>query len=164
MAGKNLISITVATAFTFALIVCMILTMSPLGQSLLAGLATAGTAYAAGLSDITNVVLFMQENRAFDHYFGTMAGVRGFNDPNVQVNNGTPVWYQKVNCTLSNATTTLLPFYLNYLGGTWEQATQCALSVWAGLEASADTLFYDLRHGSRLQRMGRQPRSSEWRP
>ncbi len=33
------------------------------------------------LSDIKHVVLLMQENRSFDHYFGTMAGVRGFNDP-----------------------------------------------------------------------------------
>ena len=34
------------------------------------------------LSDIKHVVLLMQENRSFDHYFGTMAGVRGFDDPN----------------------------------------------------------------------------------
>lgn len=28
-------------------------------------------------------------------YFGTMAGVRGFNDSNVQANpDGLPVWYQ----------------------------------------------------------------------
>lgn len=28
-------------------------------------------------------------------YFGTMAGVRGFNDPNVQVNpDGNSVWHQ----------------------------------------------------------------------
>ena len=33
------------------------------------------------LSDIKHVVLLMQENRSFDHYFGTMAGVRGFDDP-----------------------------------------------------------------------------------
>ena len=33
------------------------------------------------LSDIKHVVLLMQENRSFDHYFGTLAGVRGFNDP-----------------------------------------------------------------------------------
>ena len=25
----------------------------------------------------------MQENRSFDHYFGTMSGVRGFSDPNM---------------------------------------------------------------------------------
>jgi phospholipase C len=35
----------------------------------------------ASLKDIKHVVLLMQENRSFDHYFGTMAGVRGFSDP-----------------------------------------------------------------------------------
>jgi phospholipase C len=44
----------------------------------------------------------MQENRAFDHYFGTLHGVRGFLDPNVQSNpddvkDGLPnVFYQSV--------------------------------------------------------------------
>ena len=49
-------------------------------------LALALSVSAGSLKDIKHVVLFMQENRAFDHYFGTMAGVRGFSDPNVQVN------------------------------------------------------------------------------
>jgi phospholipase C len=35
------------------------------------------------LSDIRHVVILMQENRSFDHYFGTLSGVRGFSDPNV---------------------------------------------------------------------------------
>jgi phospholipase C len=39
-----------------------------------------------GLDKIEHIVFFMQENRAFDHYYGTMAGVRGFKDPNVQSN------------------------------------------------------------------------------
>jgi phospholipase C len=34
----------------------------------------------SSLRDIEHVVLLMQENRSFDHYFGTMAGVRGFGD------------------------------------------------------------------------------------
>jgi phospholipase C len=32
------------------------------------------------LADVEHVVIFMQENRSFDHYFGTMNGVRGFGD------------------------------------------------------------------------------------
>ena len=32
------------------------------------------------LSDIKHVVILMQENRSFDHYFGTFPGVRGFGD------------------------------------------------------------------------------------
>ena len=36
---------------------------------------------SGSLNDIKHVVLLMQENRSFDHYFGTLAGVRGFDDP-----------------------------------------------------------------------------------
>jgi phospholipase C len=35
------------------------------------------------LSDIEHIVILMQENRSFDHYFGTMSSVRGFSDKNV---------------------------------------------------------------------------------
>ena len=38
---------------------------------------------SAPISDIEHVVVLMQENRSFDHYFGTMPGVRGFADPSV---------------------------------------------------------------------------------
>ena len=44
--------------------------------------ATAASG-SASLSDIQHVVIVMQENRAFDHYFGTLSGVRGFSDPHV---------------------------------------------------------------------------------
>ena len=30
------------------------------------------------LRDVEHVVILMQENRSFDHYFGTLPGVRGF--------------------------------------------------------------------------------------
>src|SRR6266536_5752104 len=32
------------------------------------------------IDDVEHVVVLMQENRSFDHYYGTMAGVRGFGD------------------------------------------------------------------------------------
>ena len=32
------------------------------------------------LSQVAHVVIFMQENRSFDHYFGTLSGVRGYAD------------------------------------------------------------------------------------
>jgi len=35
----------------------------------------------AQLSDIDHIIIMMKENRSFDHYFGTLAGVRGFSDP-----------------------------------------------------------------------------------
>nr|WP_315380255.1 phospholipase C, phosphocholine-specific [uncultured Sphingomonas sp.] len=33
------------------------------------------------IADVAHVVILMQENRSFDHYFGTLKGVRGFGDP-----------------------------------------------------------------------------------
>ncbi|WP_068082983.1 phosphocholine-specific phospholipase C [Novosphingobium rosa] len=32
------------------------------------------------IGDVAHIVVLMQENRGFDHYFGTMPGVRGFGD------------------------------------------------------------------------------------
>ncbi|MGW1551696.1 alkaline phosphatase family protein [Streptomyces sp. NPDC002346] len=32
------------------------------------------------MDDIRHIVILMQENRSFDHYFGTLNGVRGFDD------------------------------------------------------------------------------------
>src|SRR4029077_1749479 len=34
----------------------------------------------AKLTDIEHIVIFIQENRSFDHYFGSYRGVRGFAD------------------------------------------------------------------------------------
>src|SRR5438132_9268191 len=42
--------------------------------------AIAAGPRAGSLKDIEHVVILMQENRSFDHYFGTLSGVRGFGD------------------------------------------------------------------------------------
>lgn len=45
--------------------------------------------------DAEHIVLLMQENRSFDHCFGALKGVRGFNDPRVlKLADGSPVWLQ----------------------------------------------------------------------
>jgi phospholipase C len=36
--------------------------------------------WAGTIADLKHVVILMQENRSFDHYFGTLRGVRGFAD------------------------------------------------------------------------------------
>jgi phospholipase C len=47
------------------------------------------------LEDVEHIIILMQENRSFDHYFGTLRGVRGFGDPRaVRLPNGDPVWKQ----------------------------------------------------------------------
>jgi phospholipase C len=45
--------------------------------------------------DAEHIVILMQENRSFDHAFGTLQGVRGYNDPRViTLPNNNPVWVQ----------------------------------------------------------------------
>jgi phospholipase C len=47
------------------------------------------------IRDVEHVVVLMQENRSFDHYFGTLRGVRGFGDPRpIDLPSGRPVWAQ----------------------------------------------------------------------
>lgn len=59
--------------------------------------------------DAEHVVILMQENRSFDHCYGTLAGVRGFNDPRaVTLPDGNPVWLQT-----NAAGETYAPFRLN---------------------------------------------------
>ena len=59
--------------------------------------------------DAEHVVILMQENRSFDHAFGTLRGVRGFNDPRaITLPNGNPVWVQT-----NNAGESYAPFRLN---------------------------------------------------
>jgi phospholipase C len=57
------------------------------------------------IQDIEHIVILMQENRSFDHYFGALRGVRGFGDPRpVMLPSGKSVWYQP------NGNGYLLPF------------------------------------------------------
>ena len=65
----------------------------------------------ASLQDVQHVVILMLENRSFDHYFGTLAGVRGFDDPNAMtLSNGQSVFYQP---DALNPDGYMLPFHLD---------------------------------------------------
>jgi phospholipase C len=58
------------------------------------------------INDIEHIVILMQENRSFDHYFGTLRGVRGYGDPRaVTLSSGKPVWNQP------NGSSEVLPFH-----------------------------------------------------
>ncbi|WP_073808540.1 phosphocholine-specific phospholipase C [Kitasatospora sp. CB01950] len=73
--------------------------------------ALAAPARPGKLEDIQHVVIFMQENRAFDHYFGTLPGVRGFGDrAAVRGVNGRSIFHQP---DPSRAEGYLLPFAMN---------------------------------------------------
>jgi phospholipase C len=60
------------------------------------------------IKDVEHVVVFMQENRSFDHYLGHLSGVRGYNDRfPVTLPNGDPVWFQP---RQEDATKVIAPF------------------------------------------------------
>ena len=59
--------------------------------------------------DAEHIVILMQENRSFDHCFGTLQGVRGFNDPRaITKPDKNLVWLQK-----NAAGEAYIPFRLN---------------------------------------------------
>jgi phospholipase C len=69
--------------------------------------ATANNATGT-IQDIQHVVILMQENRGFDHYFGTLKGVRGFGDRfPIPLQSGKPVWFQ------SDGTKEIPPYHLD---------------------------------------------------
>jgi phospholipase C len=70
---------------------------------------------ASSLADIEHVVILIQENRSFDHYFGTLRGVRGFSDPNAMLlPDGSSVFAQPNPANTSNPPVgRLLPFRLD---------------------------------------------------
>lgn len=71
----------------------------------------AGVPKRGSLRDIKHVVLLMQENRSFDHYFGTLSGVRGFGDPDaLMLANGKSVFHQPDE---ANPLGYLLPFHFD---------------------------------------------------
>lgn len=68
----------------------------------------------APLSDIEHVVILIQENRSFDHYFGSYRGVRGFSDRHVRrQRDGLPVWAQPGYYPGGPYPGHLLPFHLD---------------------------------------------------
>src|SRR3984957_7474303 len=83
--------------------------------------------YGTGtIDDVEHIIILMQENRPFDHHFGTLRGVRGFSDPravniNLPLQSGTgtapvPVFLQQAGAANIAAGFAVPPNYGN-LGG-----------------------------------------------
>ena len=65
------------------------------GRAIAKALQVDPAGRSGSIMDVEHVVILMQENRSFDHYFGTLSGVRGFGDPRpVTLPSGEPVWFQ----------------------------------------------------------------------
>lgn len=69
--------------------------------------------HTGSIKDVKHVVMLMQENRSFDHYFGTLSGVRGFDDPRaLTLAHGKSVFHQPDS---ENPDGHTLPFHLDSL-------------------------------------------------
>jgi phospholipase C len=66
-----------------------------LPASIRRALAVPANRATGSIRDVEHVVILTQENRSFDHYFGSLRGVRGFSDPRpARLPDEKPVWYQ----------------------------------------------------------------------
>jgi phospholipase C len=81
------------------------------GAAMLDGLGVGPARAASGsLKDIDHFIILMKENRSFDHYFGSLAGVRGFDDAKaMRLPGGRPVFEQ----VDEEKKATVLPFHLD---------------------------------------------------
>ncbi|UCV07576.1 phosphocholine-specific phospholipase C [Dechloromonas denitrificans] len=92
--------------------------LSMLPPSIQRALAIEANRRTGTIQDVEHIVILMQENRSFDHYFGTLAGVRGFGDPfPIPVANSTDivgknVWTQP-NQSARVTAKPIAPFHLN---------------------------------------------------
>jgi len=70
-------------------------TLAAFPESIRRALAIPANNETGTIKDVKHVVILMQENRAFDHYFGTYKGVRGYGDRfTIPLPNGRNVWQQ----------------------------------------------------------------------
>jgi len=106
-----------------------------------AGLVAAPRAEAATasqLSDIDHIIILMKENRSFDHYFGTLRGVRGFSDAQaMRLPDGRSVFHQP---DPEHPEGFVLPFRLDTTR-TSAQRLRALSHAWGALHAS-------LNHGA----------------
>src|SRR6185312_3615910 len=98
----------------------------------MAQLAARTKPAGSDLGAIEHVVFLMQENRSFDHYYGTLGGVRGFDDhKNGHLGNFAQAWP-------GGRDKTLLPFHLDSKSGIGE-CTQDLDHTWPGEHMSWDS-------------------------
>jgi len=98
------------------------------------------------IHDVQHVVIFMQENRSFDHYFGSLGGVRGFNDATgLAFGPGTNDFYQP------NSGSFVLPFHtslpcvidLDHDWGTGHEAWNSGLwNQWVPIKGATTMSYY----------------------
>ncbi len=75
--------------------------------------AMAASSARSSLSAVKHVVILMQENRSFDHYYGTLQGVRGYGDTSLlRFPSNSTVWNQSTKGSATGGKI-LEPWHLN---------------------------------------------------
>jgi phospholipase C len=75
--------------------------------------AMAASSAGSSLSAVKHVVILMQENRSFDHYYGTLSGVRGYADTSLlRFPSNSTVWNQSTKGSATGGKI-LEPWHLN---------------------------------------------------
>jgi phospholipase C len=83
-------------------------TLASLPVAIREALAVQAAQVTGTIKDVKHIVILMQENRSFDHYFGTMRGVRGFGDRHpIPQAGGKNVWIQ------TDGQSEMMPFHLD---------------------------------------------------
>ena len=114
------------------------LALSAFPPSIRRALAIPANNATGTIKDVEHIVILMQENRAFDHYFGTLMGVRGFGDRfTIPLPADRKVWQQ-----LDDAGNVVLPYYLDSTKGSAQRVSR----IWS--------IFTSRNSGSRVSNPG----------
>jgi phospholipase C len=98
------------------------------------------------IRDIRHVVILMQENRSFDHYFGSLKGVCGFGDRStITLPGGYPVWQQPTTPPGQPVTGTQYPWRLSSgtFSGTQPPTAEIGAQNYGGTDHS-----WESQHGA----------------
>jgi phospholipase C len=107
-----------------------------------AGGATSGGPLHGDIRDIKHVMILMQENRSFDHYFGSLKGVQGFGDKaTILLPGGRPVWQQPSTAPGLPVTSTQYPWPLSSgkFSGTQPPSPEQGAQNYGGTDHSWET-------------------------
>src|SRR5579863_6333897 len=114
--------------------------MTVFPESIRRALAVPAASRTGSLRDVEHIVVFMQENRSFDHYLGHLRGGRGYNDRfPIPLPSGQPVWNQP---SKENPQQPVIPSHLN----TQTTSAQCVGALdhtWYKTQAALDAGRYD---------------------
>lgn len=106
--------------------------LAALPPSIRAALTVPANQRTGTIKDVEHVVILMQENRSFDHYFGAFPGARGFGDRfTIPLPDGRSVWEQQ------GADRVVLPYHLDARLGN----AQCVIGTpheWPDAQAAWD--------------------------